>query len=146
MRASAPRRAPAGLIGSSVLVVVTVLLQAPGRIVPETKLDVLVDPVRYLGRALHAWDPSAAFGRVQNQAVGYLFPMGAFTTVGHALGVPAWITQRLWIAVVILVALWGAHRLAGAVGIASEGGRLVAAWAYAFAPATMATVAFQSAG
>jgi arabinofuranan 3-O-arabinosyltransferase len=146
MRASAPRRAPAALIASSVLVVVTVLLQAPGRIVPETKLDVLVDPVRYLGRALHAWDPSAAFGRVQNQAVGYLFPMGAFTTVGHSLGVPAWITQRLWIAAVILVALWGAHRLAGAVGIRSEGGRLVAAWAYAFAPATLATVAFQSAG
>ena len=134
------------LAASSLVVLATLLGQAPGRIVPETKLDVLVDPVRYLGRALHAWDPSGGFGRVQNQAVGYLFPMGAWTALGHALHVPLWITQRTWIAAVVLVALFGAHRLARSVGIASPAGRMVAAWAYALAPATMATVAFQSAG
>src|SRR3954453_22555945 len=133
MRASAPRRAPAALIASSVLVVGTVLLQAPGRIVPETKLDVLVDPYRFLGRALSAWDPSAAFGRVQNQAVGYVFPMGAWTSLGRLLHLPPWLTQRGWIALVILAGFFGAHRLARAIGIGSPLGRLTAAWAYALA-------------
>jgi arabinofuranan 3-O-arabinosyltransferase len=131
---------------SSVAIAVLVLLQAPGRIVPETKLDVLLDPVAYLGRSLTPWDPSAAFGRVQNQAVGYLFPMGAFTSAGHALAVPPWIVQRLWISLVVIASLWGAHRVARAVGVGSAGGRVVAAWAYALAPATMGVTAFQSAG
>ena len=131
---------------SSAAIAVLALLQAPGRIVPETKLDVLIDPVTYLGRALTPWDPSAAFGRVQNQAVGYLFPMGAFTSAGHGVGLPPWIVQRLWIALVITASLWGAHRVARAVGVGSAGGRIVAAWAYALAPATIGVTAFQSAG
>jgi arabinofuranan 3-O-arabinosyltransferase len=144
------RRRPSGealaLWAVSALVLATCLAQAPGRVVPETKLDVTLDPVRYLGRALSAWDPSAGFGRVQNQAVGYLFPMGAFSSVGDLLGVPAWITQRAWIALVLLAGLWGAHRLARALGVATAPGRVVAACAYALAPATVATTAFQSAG
>lgn len=139
-------RERAALLASSVLVGGALLAQAPGRIVPETKLDVLVDPGRFLGRALSAWDPSAGFGRVQNQAAGYLFPMGAFTGLGHLAHVPPWVTQRVWIAVVVLLGFWGAHRLASVVGIASAWGRLVAAWAYAVAPATVGVVAFQSAG
>jgi arabinofuranan 3-O-arabinosyltransferase len=131
---------------SSAAIAGLVVLQAPGRIVPETKLDVLLDPVGYLGRALTAWDPSAGFGRVQNQAVGYLFPMGAFTTLGHEAAVPPWLVQRLWISFVLVVSLWGAHRVARAVGIGSTGGRIVAAWAYALAPATVSVTAFQSAG
>ncbi|WP_426574113.1 alpha-(1-_3)-arabinofuranosyltransferase domain-containing protein [Aquihabitans sp. McL0605] len=131
---------------SSGVITLIVLLQAPGRIVPETKLDVLLDPVGYLGRALSAWDPSGGFGRVQNQAIGYLFPMGAFTALGHALSVPPWLVQRLWISLVIVLSLWGAHRVARAVGVSSSAGRLVAAWAYALAPATLSITAFQSAG
>jgi arabinofuranan 3-O-arabinosyltransferase len=134
------------LVASSVFVAAVVFLQAPGRIVAETKLDVLLDPFGFLGRSLTAWDPYADLGRVQNQAAGYLFPMGAFTALGRLLRVPPWIVQRGWITLVVLLALWGAHRLAGAVGITAPRGRLVAAWAYALAPATVATVAFQSAG
>lgn len=142
-----PTRAERWALGASFALVLGALLaQAPGRIVPETKLDVLVDPVRYLGRALSAWDPSAGFGRLQNQAVGYLFPMGAWTALAKAVGLPLWITQRLWLAAVVVVGIWGAHRLARSVGIASPGGRLVAAWAYGLAPATVAVAAFQSAG
>ncbi|MFN8018213.1 MAG: alpha-(1-_3)-arabinofuranosyltransferase family protein [Acidimicrobiales bacterium] len=134
------------LVASTALVAVVVLLQAPGRIVPETKLDVYVEPWRFLQRALGAWDPSAAFGRVQNQAIGYVFPMGAFTTALRAVGVPPWLVQRAWIVLVVSLALWGAHRVAAAVGVGSAAGRLVAAWAYAVAPATMSLAAFQSAG
>ncbi|HEY4378371.1 MAG TPA: alpha-(1-_3)-arabinofuranosyltransferase family protein, partial [Acidimicrobiales bacterium] len=120
--------------------------QAPGRIVPETKLDVVVAPAQFLGRALRAWDPLAAFGRLQNQAVGYLFPMGPFSLGGKAAGLPPWLTQRLWIASLLVAGLWGAHRVARVIGIGSAGGRVVAGLAYTISPATMAVVAFQSAG
>lgn len=130
----------------SAAITVLVFAQAPGRIVAETKLDVLLDPFDYLGRALTAWDPSGGFGRVQNQAVGYLFPMGAFTSLGHVLDIPPWIVQRAWIALILVVSFWGAHRVARAVGVGSDAGRIVAATAYALAPATLSLAAFQSAG
>jgi arabinofuranan 3-O-arabinosyltransferase len=140
------RRERAALALLSVGVAATVFAQAPGRIVPETKLDAFVDPAGYLGRALHAWDPSGGFGRVQNQAIGYLFPMGPFSAGLHALGVPVWAVQRAWISLVVLAGVWGAHRLVRSLGVATAGGRLVAAMAYGLSPATMSVAAFQSAG
>ena len=32
--------------------------QQPGRVVPDTKVDLVVAPGAWLARALHAWDPS----------------------------------------------------------------------------------------
>lgn len=145
-------RAPEGrgerlaLVASSLAIGVLVLAQAPGRIIPETKLDVTLDPVGFLGRALSAWDPGAGLGRVQNQAIGYLFPMGAFSALGDRLGIPPWLVQRLWIAGLLLLAFWGAHRLTRALGVEAPAGRVLAAWTYALAPATVSLVAFQSAG
>lgn len=134
------------LWASTALLAAALLVLEPGRILPETKLDVLIDPVGMLGRALGAWDPTAGFGRLQNQAVGYLFPMGAVSALGRGLGLPPWVVQRLWLALVLSLSLWGAHRVARALGVGGPSGRLVAAWAYALAPATMSLALFQSAG
>lgn len=131
---------------SSAAITALVVLQAPGRIIPETKLDVTLDPVRYLGRALSAWDPSGGFGRVQNQAIGYLFPMGAFSALGRALAVPPWLVQRAWISLLLVASLWGAHRVARAIGLRTPSGRVIAALGYALAPATLSVAAFQSGG
>lgn len=145
-RGDLDQRERAALLASTVALVALVVAQAPGRIVPETKLAVVLDPAAFLARALHAWDPSAGLGRIQNQAVGYLFPMGPAHLVGRWLGLEPWLVQRLWIAAVLVLALWGAHRVARAIGISTAGGRLVAAWAYALAPAALGVAAFQSAG
>ena len=44
--------------------------QSPGLIVPDTKLDLVVDPGRFLGRSLQAWDPTAYFGPTSADAPG----------------------------------------------------------------------------
>ncbi|MCU0266329.1 MAG: DUF3367 domain-containing protein, partial [Actinomycetia bacterium] len=118
----------------AVVLVGVALIQSPGRIVADTKLDLVLEPGGFLARSLQAWDPQAAFGQLQNQAYGYLFPMGPFFWAGHALGVPAWIVQRLWWVLLLLVAYAGLLRLARALGMGTPATRLIAAMAYALAP------------
>ncbi len=116
----------------------------PGAILADTKIDMAVNPLGFLGRALHLWDPEQ-FGQLQNQAVGYLFPMGPFFALGDVLGMPAWITQRFWLSLLMCLAFTGTWRLAGRLGIGGTGRdgqwtRLFAATAYALAPNGLATL------
>ena len=75
-------------------------------IAPDTKLDLTANPLRFLARAANLWNSDLPFGQAQNQAYGYLFPHGAFFALGHSLGVPGWLTQRLWWAVLLTVGCW----------------------------------------
>ena len=76
----------------------------------------------------------------QNQAYGYLFPHGTFFLVGHALGVPGWITQRLWWALLLTVGFWGLLRVAEALGIGGPASRVIAATAFALSPRVLTTL------
>jgi arabinofuranan 3-O-arabinosyltransferase len=109
-------------------------LQRPGRTTFDTKLDLVVDPMAFLGRALHLWNPQATGGELQNQAYGYLFPMGPFFALGQILGVPPWITQRLWCALILCLAFGGMLLLARALRIGTEPARFAGALGYALAP------------
>ncbi|WP_051399471.1 alpha-(1-_3)-arabinofuranosyltransferase domain-containing protein [Haloechinothrix halophila] len=119
-----------------VMVALTVLsfLQLPGRTTFDTKLDLVVNPIDFLGRSLHLWNPEASGGELQNQAYGYLFPMGPFFATGDILGIPPWITQRLWCALLLCLAFLGALALARALRIGSEPARYAGALGYALAP------------
>jgi arabinofuranan 3-O-arabinosyltransferase len=99
------RRLPEIALTAALFVVV--FAQRPGHITRDTKLDLSVDPSRFLSQATHLWDPLSGFGSVPNQAYGYLFPIGPFYAAGSALHVPTWITQRLWLGLLLAVALWG---------------------------------------
>lgn len=105
----------------------------PGRILSDTKIDMAVNPVGFLGRALHLWDPEQ-FGQLQNQAAYYFFPMGPFYALGQLAGVPAWITQRMWLAALLCAAFLGARRLAARLGAGGPVTRLIGAMAYALGP------------
>ncbi|MFJ8912409.1 alpha-(1-_3)-arabinofuranosyltransferase [Amycolatopsis sp. NPDC102389] len=119
-----------------IVLALTVLsfVQRPGRTTFDTKLDLAVDPLAFLGRALHLWNPQATAGELQNQAYGYLFPMGPFFAVCQAVGVPVWIAQRLWCAILLSVAFGGALLVARALKMGNERTRLIGAVGYALAP------------
>ncbi len=119
--------------GSCLLLALLPFVTAPGEIIADTKLNLAVSPAGFLARALTLWDPQQ-FGGLQNQAVGYLFPMGPFFALGKLAAVPAWITQRLWIAVLLIAAFTGAQRLAARLGIGVPWTRAVAGLAYALSP------------
>lgn len=114
--------------------------QSPGRISPDTKLDLTANPLRFLARATNLWNSELPFGQAQNQAYGYLFPHGAFFLIGHALGVPGWITQRLWWALLLTVGFWGLLRVAEALRIGSPASRVIAAAAFALSPRVLTTL------
>ena len=99
------------LAAGCALLVGLAFVQDPGFVVADTKFDLVAAPGEFLARALHLWDAEGAFGQVQNQAYGYLWPMGPFFALGDLLGSPGWAVQRSWQALVMCVAFVGAARL-----------------------------------
>ncbi|MCM6777449.1 DUF3367 domain-containing protein [Nocardia sp. CDC159] len=114
--------------------------QAPGNTVADTKYDLAQNPLGFLQRAAHLWSSQAPMGQVQNQAYGYFFPHGAFFSLGHVLGLPAWVIQRIWWALLVLAGFWGIVRLCETLGIGSRGSRVVAALAFALSPRVLTTL------
>ncbi|MDX6697506.1 MAG: arabinofuranan 3-O-arabinosyltransferase [Solirubrobacteraceae bacterium] len=88
------------------------LLQRPGWASSDTKIDLHVSPGRFLGDVASVWTQSGSLGHVQGgQYGGYLFPMGPFFALGHALGLAPWLVQRLWLGALLALAAWGTVRL-----------------------------------
>nr|WP_184079697.1 alpha-(1->3)-arabinofuranosyltransferase [Nocardiopsis mwathae] len=116
----------------------------PARIVGDTKIDLTINPLGFLERALHLWDPSY-FGQLQNQAYGYFFPNGPFHALLIALDMPEWMVQRTWMAVLLCAAFVGTVKLAEALGIGTADTRLLAGVAYAMAPRVLTLISYNSA-
>ncbi|WP_245568091.1 alpha-(1-_3)-arabinofuranosyltransferase [Nocardia jiangxiensis] len=127
-------------LGTVVGAFLLTFLQAPGLTVADTKFDLAQNPLGFLQRAAHLWSSQAPMGQVQNQAYGYFFPHGSFFVLGHTLGLPAWVTQRIWWALLILAGFWGIVRLCEVLGIGSRGSRIVAALAFALSPRVLTTL------
>jgi arabinofuranan 3-O-arabinosyltransferase len=128
------------LVVCSAILAALAFIQRPGLVVADTKLDLAINPIGFLARALHLWDPSTAFGQVQNQAYGYWLPMGPFFAFGQLAGLPGWITQRLWLAALLVGAFLGVVRLCRLLGVESPTVRLIAGAAYALSPRLVTTL------
>ncbi|WP_232675873.1 alpha-(1-_3)-arabinofuranosyltransferase family protein, partial [Nocardioides sp. R-C-SC26] len=133
---SAARAAIAGLY---LLIVAFSLIQQPGRTTYDTRAELTQRPGSFLQEAFTLWHPESNFGEFQNQAYGYLFPQGPWFLLMDAIGVPAWVGQRVWSALVLIVAIEGARRVARAIDL-SPSSALVAGLAYGFAPRLLGTV------
>ena len=90
--------------------------QRPGWATADTKLNLHVDPGRFLADVASMWTSTGQLGDVQaGQQTGYLFPMGPFFAAGHAIGLPDWVVQRLWLGAVLALAAIGTARLVSAL-------------------------------
>jgi arabinofuranan 3-O-arabinosyltransferase len=127
------------LAAACLLVVGLALVQDPGFLVPDTKFDLVEAPIDFLGRALHLWDAQGASGQLQNQAYGYLWPMGPFFALGVSL-LPGWVVQRLWLGLVMAVALSGTVKVCKAIGVRSDLACLTAGFAFALSPRMLTTL------
>ena len=108
--------------------------QSSGQEAADTKLDLVVAPARFLRNAVNMWDPTAAAGQLQDQAYGYLFPMGPFFLVGKLSALSPWVIQRSWESMLLVAAFLGVVRLARLLGVLGFWPRVGAGLAYALAP------------
>lgn len=104
-----PGRLPLGL---ALAAVALAFAQSPGQNTGETKINVHVDPLRFLGQVASVWSPTEGLGHVQGgQYSGYLWPMDPFFALGRLVGLPAWVTERLWLGLLLALAAVGTVRL-----------------------------------
>ena len=119
------------------------LLSRPGALPADTKTYLFLDPGRFLGQSLSAWDPTVGLGTVTHLQIGYLFPMGPYFLATHALHVPAWVAQRLWVGAILFAAGAGVLALCRCLGVGGPGA-LVASLAYLLTPYTLQYIGHSS--
>lgn len=122
------------MIGYVASLAVLAFIQQPGRIVADTKIDLVVAPWQFLERAVFAWEPLGAFGQLQNQAYGYLWPMGPFFVVGDWIALPPWVIQRLWWTLLLGLAFVGVVKLCRELRLGSPWTQVAAAYAFVLSP------------
>ena len=131
------------IAGASALIIT--FIQQPGKIVDDTKLELVMKPLTFMANSLHLWNPTQSSGTLQTETFGYLVPMGPFFGLGEALHVPVWITERVWLAILLTVSFWGVVRLAEALGITGRGAKVAGAVAYTIAPIVVTNAATSAA-
>ncbi len=80
-------------------------LSLPGRYVADTRDALWFDPGGYMNGVFGLWRASPYLGDAQ--AIGLFFPMGAVVWFLHALGLSAWVAERLWHGLLLLTAAGG---------------------------------------
>ncbi len=122
------------------------ILNDRGQIFFDTKLGVDIDPIGFYARLWHLWNPTQWFGTLQDQYIGYAFPMAPFYVAGQLLKVPVWVTERLWLSLLVAVGFAGLVKLAEAVRIGTDRSRVVAGLAFAAWPTFTIVIGSTSAG
>jgi arabinofuranan 3-O-arabinosyltransferase len=93
------------------------LLSQPGVVDSDTKSYLYLDPGPFLRQSASMWDPTVGLGTVTHEQIGYLWPMGPFFWVVHALGIPLWVGERLWVGAVLFAAGAGVLALCRTMGV-----------------------------
>ncbi|MER7344289.1 alpha-(1-_3)-arabinofuranosyltransferase family protein [Streptomyces aurantiacus] len=133
------------LAGFWAVVLVCFLAVQPGRMTFDTKLGVAVDPWQFLSDLGQLWHDRGGFGGIQDQYIGYAFPMLPFYALADLVQLPVWLAERLWLSLIVATAFWGALRLAERLNIGSHGSRLLGAVVYALWPTFTVVVGSTSA-
>jgi arabinofuranan 3-O-arabinosyltransferase len=127
---TAHARGPARLTvaAMALLAYVPLLLTERGQVAADTKAYLYLDPTRLLERAGWMWNTHVDAGTVTHQNIGYLFPLGPYYWLMHAVGMPMWVAERLWMGTILFAAgagtMWMLRRL-GVRGVAVAVGGFV---------------------
>jgi arabinofuranan 3-O-arabinosyltransferase len=140
-----PDTGSSGVLAAALYVAVVLLMivQQPGATTYDTRAELTERPGDFLAGAFMLWHPESNFGEFQNQAYGYLFPQGSWFWLTDALGMPGWVSQRLWSALLLIVACEGARRVARAIGLPGSFA-LLAGVVFAASPRLLGTVVVQT--
>ncbi|MGW6267789.1 alpha-(1-_3)-arabinofuranosyltransferase domain-containing protein [Streptomyces sp. NPDC055060] len=133
------------LLGFWAVVFVLFLAVKPGRMTFDTKLGVAVDPMQFLSDLGQLWHDRGGFGGIQDQYVGYTWPMLPFYGLAKLVHLPVWFAERLWMSLIVATAFWGVLRLAERLRMGSGTSRLIGAMAYALWPTFTVVVGSTSA-
>ena len=101
------RFAPAGAIVA--LSYLLAFVQRPGRVFLDTRIELTLDPVRFLHSVVSLWSSTGDLGHFQGgQFVGYLVPMAPWYAFAHTIGLSAWVAERIWMGSLLAAAGLGA--------------------------------------
>jgi arabinofuranan 3-O-arabinosyltransferase len=132
---------PVAYLAVGALVLLVLFLTDQGLFTPDTKPELYQAPVQALRTALSTWSPDPHLGQ-PNFDTG-LAPAALAVAALRALGAEPWLAVRLWRALLLLAAGWGAARLFHQVarddtgaggGRANAAGRVTAAVLYVANP------------
>ena len=128
------------------VIFVILLGNATSRIFFDTKLGVDIAPADFFARLWQLWNPNEWFGTLSDQYIGYAFPMGPFYLLAEILQLPVWLTERLWLSLLVAVGFAGVVRLGKELDIGTERSRIVAGLAFALWPTFTIVIGSTSAG
>ena len=120
-------------VALAVIAFVPQLLTQPGVVSSDTKTYLYINLPTYLRQSVSMWDPTIGMGTVNHQQVGFLWPMGPFFLAVHALHIPLWAGQRLWVGALLFSAGAGILYLCRTVRLDGPG-RIVAASVFMLSP------------
>lgn len=86
--------------------------QQPGRVFLDTRIEMTLDPARFLQSVASVWSSTGDLGHFQGgQFVGYLVPMAPWYAFAHAIGLSTWVAERIWMGTLMAAAGLGAMLL-----------------------------------
>jgi len=138
------RRATALTFTAYLALAVLILTEKFGETTSDTRLDLTNAPTEFLRDTFTLWNSQVSLGELQNQAYGYLWPQGPFFSGLAEIGVPGWVTERLWSVLVLVVACEGLRRVALALE-ANVWAAAIAGLAYGLSPRMVAELGVRSA-
>src|SRR5215218_2723769 len=95
-------------VGLALGAFVVAFAQRPGKVFADSRVELTANPGLFLHRVGSLWSPTTDLGHVQSgQFVGYLFPQGPWFALAHALGLPLWVAERLFLGGLLALAAWG---------------------------------------
>ena len=135
------QRALPALLGAVCLA--AAFAQRPGEAYTDSRIELTVEPARFLGRVAEMWTSSGDLGHVHGGLfAGYLFPQAPWFAGADAVGLPIWVAERLLLGSVLFLAAWGAVRLMDELWSPERGiAHLGAAVFYAFSPYVVVSIA-----